>query len=186
MDLVRQFEVLGRKQLAMEEGLELLRQLQQELAQTKASAEAWGMVAMLSNLTLIPLNCIVNAFELKAANSVYQLLARTLYDKFSRSGTRLDGSAKHILALLKKAVTEELKRKSLTHFVPGVNILVGLAEDSLAAVQVVQSVESGGREMTVISTDLDHRISATRAHLTQLGIQRAEVMGRLQPIARTA
>ena len=82
MDLVRQFEILGSKQLAIQEGMDLLRQIQQELVRNKTAADVWGFTAVMANLTIIPLNIIVNAFELKAANSAYQSLVKFLYLKY--------------------------------------------------------------------------------------------------------
>lgn len=186
MDLWQQFEVLGRKQLAVQEGIDLLRQAQLELARTRSSADAWGQVAILSNVVLIPLNCIVNAFELKAANSAYQLLVRAMYDKVAKSGTRLDRNAKSALALLKQAIVDQLKRKALTDYVPGVNILVGLAEDSLALWQSMATVDTGMREIHAISAQVDMKISAAVRELMRLGNQRAQVLARMDVISRTA
>ena len=186
MNLARQFEMLGTKQLAIQEGIDLLRGIQPELSRAKAAADAWGTVAVVANVTLIPLNVIVNAFELKGASSLYQRLVRTLYGKFSKSGTRVDGHAKVALSLLKQAITEELKRKALTNYIPGVNILVGLAEDSLAAWQAIQLVDSGNREIAARAGDLEKKIAAANHQLVLLGIKRAEILDRLRVHARTA
>jgi hypothetical protein len=185
MNLAQQFEVLGRKQLAIQEGIDLLRQTQFELSSSRASADAWGMAAVMANVTLIPLNVIVNAFELKAANTVYQMLVHNLYGKFGKSGTRLDGHAKTALAMLKQAISDELKRKAMTEFIPGINILVGLAEDSLAAWQVIQLVGSGNSEITALASNIERKISAACHQLLQIGISRAEILGRLQTYSRT-
>jgi hypothetical protein len=92
MNLAHQFEVLGGKQLAIQEGINLLRQAQLELGRARVAADAWGMMAVMANLTIIPLNCIVNAFDLKAANTVYKIVVRQLYSKFGKSGTRWTGT----------------------------------------------------------------------------------------------
>ncbi|WP_024297127.1 hypothetical protein [Methylomicrobium lacus] len=186
MNLVQQFEMLGRKQLAIQEGIDLLRQIQIDLSRARAAADAWGVAAVMSNVTLIPLNIIVNAFELKAANTAYQVLVRQLYGKFGKSGTRLDGQAKTALSLLKQAITEELKRKAMTEFVPGVNILIGLAEDSMAAWQAIQLVDSGSREISIRANDLERKIVIANQQLMQLGIKRADILGRMQVYGRTA
>lgn len=114
MNFVQQFEMLGRKQLAIQDGISLLNQIRIELSQARATADAWGTAAVIANVTLIPLNVIVNALELKAANTAYQVLVRQLYGKFDKSGTRLYGQAKTALSLLKQAIIEELKRKAIT------------------------------------------------------------------------
>lgn len=186
MDSGQQFRILGRKQLAVQEGLDLLRQAQADLRRAQAAGHAWGVTAVMANVTLIPLNVIVNAFELKAANTAYQILVRQLHDKFGKSGTRLDGRAKTALSLLKQAIKAELKRKAMTDLVPGVNILVGLAEDSMAAWQAIQLVESGNREMAARANDLSRAILAASQQLRRLGIKRAEILDRLQVVSRTA
>lgn len=186
MDLAHQFEMFGRKQLAIQEGIDLLRNLQFDLSRTRSAADVWGTVAVLANVTIIPLNIIVNAFELKAANSLYQILVRELYGKYAKSGTRLDGHAKVVLLAVKQAIVAELKRKALTDYVPGVNIVVGLAEDSLAALQAIQLVESGSREMSARASDIERKIIAANGQLIQIGIKRAEILARLQIQARTA
>lgn len=186
MDMVTQFQMLGRKQLAIQEGIELLRQLQVELSRTRATADVWGRVAILANVTLIPLNVIVNAFELKAASSVYQILVQQLYGKVAKSGTRLDGHGKVVLAALKEAIVGELKRKALTQYIPGVNILVGLTEDSLAVWQTIQQVQSGGREMSAQAMQVELKIIAANQQLVQIGVKRAEIVDRGNIYGRTA
>jgi len=186
MNFAQQFEILGRKQLVIQEGIDLLRQVQAELRRSKVSAEGWSMAAILANAALIPLNCVVNAFELKAANTAYQALVRQLYGQFGKSGSRLDGHAKTALSALKQAIIEELKRKAMTDFIPGVNILVGLAEDSMALWRAVQLVTSGNREMQALVQSLDKKIDAATRELIQLGIKRAEIHRRMHAISRTA
>ena len=186
MNFAAQFQMLGRKQLAIQEGIDLLRNTQLDLSRARSAADAWGTVAVLANVTLIPLNVIVNAFELKGANSLYQSLVQQLYGKFAKSGTRLDGHAKAALSLLKTAIVDELKRKALTDYVPGVNILVGLAEDSLAAWQAIQLVDSGSREISARAADIERKIVAANQQLIQIGIKRADILSRLQVQARTA
>lgn len=186
MNLVTQFHMLGKKQLAIQEGIDLLRQIQMELSRTKSSADAWGMVAVMANVTLIPLNIIVNAFELKAANSLYQMLVHQLYGKVAKSGTRLDGHAKTALSMLKQAITEELKRKALTNYIPGVNILVGLAEDSMAAWQTIQLVGAGKQDIAAQAAAIERKISLANHQLIQLGINRADIHDNLLRIRHTA
>lgn len=186
MNLALQFETLGRKQLAIQDGIQLLAQVRGDLARARSAAEAWGTVAVLSNVTLIPLNVVLNAFELKSANTMYQVLVQQLYGKLARSGSRLDGSWKPVLSLLKQAIVEELERKALTEFIPGVNILVGLSEDSLAAWQAIRLVESGNREIAGHLVSLERKIEEANRQLVEFGVRRAEILGQLQSQARTA
>src|SRR3954454_16434092 len=81
MNLMQKFEALGRKQLALQEGIQLLQDAQFDLRKARGAADAWGITAVMANVTLVPLNCIVNAFELKAANSAYQAMVHALYKK---------------------------------------------------------------------------------------------------------
>jgi hypothetical protein len=186
MNLAQQFELLGRKQLRAEEGLRMLTQIQVELTRDAAAAKAWGLTAALANVTLIPLNVIVNALDLKAAQTAYQVLVRQLYTQYAQSGTRAHGPAQAALGALKTAIVSELKRKGLASQIPGVNILVGLAEDSLAALQVAQAVQAGGKEMAALGNDLARKIARARTQMLQLGVQRAQVLDRLQTLNRTA
>ncbi len=186
MNLATQFETLGRKQLAIQDGIQLLTQVRSDLARTRSAADAWGTIAVLSNVTLIPLNVVLNAFELKSANTMYQVLVQQLYGKLAKSGTRLDGAWKPVLSLLKQAIVEELERKALTAFIPGVNILVGLSEDSLAAWQAIRLVESGNREIAGHLVKLDRTIEEAKRQLVEFGIRRAEILGLMQSQARTA
>ena len=185
-NLATQLQVLGRKQLAVDEGLALLRGIRRELLAHSRSAEAWGSTAVLSNLVLIPLNVIVNSFELGAVNSLYQRVVREVYGKFSASGTRTDGHLATALSILKTSIQQALTAKGMTQYVPGANILVGLAEDSLAAWQALDQVQSGKSEMLSRLRQLDHQILRAEQQLMQLGIQRAQVLDRLTVLNRTA
>jgi len=185
-NLAQQFSILGQKQLAILDGVDLLRQAQLDLSRARASASTWGTIAVMANVTLIPLNCIVNGLELKAANTVYQVVVRQLYEKFAKSGTRAEGNVKTGLSLLKQAIVQELKRKAMTDMVPGVNVLVGLAEDSLAAWQAMQQVDAGNREINTQAIRLQTTISAATSQLLQIGVKRAEMLARMQLVSRTA
>lgn len=186
VNLAIQFETLGRRQLAIQDGIQMLTQLRGELARTRSAAEAWGTVAVLSNITLIPLNVVLNAFELKSASAMYQVLVQQLYGKLAGSGSRLDGSWKPVLSMLKQAIVEELKRRALAELIPGVNILVGLSEDSLAAWQAIRVVESGNREIAGHLLGLERRIEEANRQLVEWGVRRAEILGQMQTQARTA
>jgi hypothetical protein len=192
MNPAHHFEVLGRKQLAIQEGIGLLEQAQLDLARARAGADKWGAVAIMANVTIIPLNCILNAYglALPRADSIYQrvkqALARKAYDKFAASGSRTDGALAQGLSALKEIVTDELKRKAKTNLVPSANILIGLAEDSLAAWQAIQLVDGGSHEMTTLSLAIERKIRAANQHLLRLGIERADLLQLMQRRAHTA
>lgn len=186
MSLLRQYQTLQSKQLALSEGLQLLQQTRSELQQNLATAEAWGHTAVLASITLIPLNCIVNALELKGANTAYRILVKAVYDKFARSGTRLEGPAKTALSTLKKVITDELKRKALTDLTPGVSILVGLAEDSLAMMQAVTAVEAGTRETAALAARINRQLTNTTRKLEKLSIEHARFLTHVERLSRMA
>jgi hypothetical protein len=176
MNPAREYQSLGRKQVALQEGIQLMREAQRELQQARAKQDAWGVVAVVADATLIPLNCIVNALNLGTAKSVYQTLVRALYDKVGKSGARLDGHAKTALSLLRQAITEEIKRKGLTQYVPGVNILIGLSQDSLTAWQTMQTVSGGGRETDALARAAERQIAAAQRELMAIGVRRANLL----------
>ncbi|GEO04185.1 hypothetical protein AAE02nite_18490 [Adhaeribacter aerolatus] len=186
MNLMHQYNAIARKQLNIAEGINLLKQVQTDLNRTMLTANAWGFTAVIANASLIPLNVIINAFEIKKANSLYQALVRQVYDTYSKSGTRIDGHAKTALSILKKVVIEELKHKGMTDMIPGVNIIVGLAEDSLAFYKAAEMVGTGNQEMKAMARNLNNKIGALTRELTQLGIKRAQILERMQYISRNA
>lgn len=165
----------------------MLKDAQQDLIRARNSAEAWGVVAVMANVTLIPLNCIVNAFGAGTANSVYQTVVRSVYDKFSKSGTRLQSDkVKTTLSLLKTAVAAELKRKGLASQIPGANILIGLAEDSYAAFETLQTVQTGSRDIAAQEAALLRQIKRLETELRKFGIQEAGLLDQAGVVNRTA
>ncbi len=111
---------------------------------------------------------------------------RTLYAGVAASGTRSDGYANVVLSSLKSVIGSELKRKAMGDFVPGVNILIGLAEDSLAAWKSIEMVGSGAAEMSTLANSLDTKIAAARKELERLGRDPANTVTEAQRAARTA
>lgn len=185
MSLMQEFDKLGQKQLATQDAVKLLEQIRKDLLKSKASAEFWGKIAMFCNAILIPLNAIINFFPVTVPKSIYQRLAHALHDKFASGRSGLDGTIKAILGELKEAIVGELKRKGLTHFIPGLNILVGLVEDSLALMKVALSYKKGDSNMTVAIAKLDKNLGAQINELRKLGLRRNEILGRVQTISRT-
>lgn len=186
MNPAQRFALLGRQQLSLQEGIALLEQIQRELAADTARAKAWGLAAVLADVTLVPLNVVVNSFQLGTAASLYQTLARTMYQQLAASGTRADGKLMAALAALKTAVEQELRRKGLAAQVPGANILIGLAQDSLAMMQTVQQVQAGEAELHRQAAALRQRLERARQQWRALGIERARAHDALQVWNRTA
>lgn len=186
MNPAHRFAMLGRQQLSLQEGIALLEQIQRELAADTASARAWGLTAVLANVALVPLNIIVNSFQLGTAASLYQAFARALYKEVAASGTRADGHLMTALAALKAAVEQELRRKGLAAQVPGANILIGLAQDSLAMLKAMQQVQAGEADMHRQAAALRLRLQRARQQWQALGIERARVHEALQTWNRTA
>lgn len=186
MDSVAMFRVIGRKQLAIQEGIHLLLSLRSDLARTRSMANAWGTVAVIANATLIPLNVVVNALELKTATSLYQLLVQQLYAKLATGHSRSNGHVTATLEALKKAIIAELKRRSLTNYIPGVNILVGVAQDSWAAWESITLWDAGSREFLAIAHDIETKILIANQELVQLGSKYAALLEVAQIRVRTA
>jgi hypothetical protein len=166
------FDKLAKRQRVIGEGLDAMRAARTQLQKDIASGQKWATVAVLSNAVLLPLNIILNAFDVGAVVSIYQAIVKELYAKLARSGTRIDNSiAKQSLALIKKAVADELKRKGLTNYVPGVNIIVGLAEDSFALMEVMSTVAEGGRETAALMRQMDSKIGQAMNEFIRLGVE---------------
>ena len=188
--LYSQFLILDRKHIALKEGIRMLEETRIELVGSQDSMQFWGRTAIISNTILIPLNVIVNSLELKQANTLlkalYQELAKVIYEKFAGSGTRVDGKMKSILANLKKAIVEELKRKGLREYIPGANIILGLAEDSVALYQSMDMVNKGAGEASHQNFMIDKQVTRMKRELLKLGIERAELLRRAAIHSRIA
>ncbi len=186
MNLMHRFQQLGRQQMGLQDSIALLQRIRGEMQRDLAHADAWAVVSVMSNVTLIPLNAIINAFELGAAKSFYETVAREFYAKAAKSGTRSDGHLKTALGVLKSSLVEVLKKKGATQYVPGVNILVGLAEDSLATWQAIEQREGGRAEGQQLKMRLDQQINTAIRELQRLGVERADVLSRMDVRSRTA
>jgi hypothetical protein len=184
MNPFQKFEQLGRKQLILQEGIQMMKQAQLEFQRDSTTANNWGMLDVLSSMTLIPANCIINAFSLGAAKNIYQELVRNVYAQVSKSGTRIDEKMIRIaLGALKKVVVDDLKKKGLTQYVPGANILIGLAEDSWAAWEATQRYTKG---LNATASMINRNINTAINQLLQLGIQREQLHQQMQVFKRTA
>lgn len=180
MNVAQQLGVLRNKQFAIQESIQMLNEARMDLLQSGRGVGAWSTVGVLASVALIPLNCIVNSFQLKTATSMYQLLAQQLYGRFGKSGTRLEGKAKTTLSLVKQAITAELKYKALTEYIPGVNILVGLAEDSVAAWQMVALADTSSKELQALMASIDRKIASANQQLRKLGVDHNDILESVQ------
>ncbi len=133
MDLLKYDDKLKRRQIAYNEGLHLLQMTRSELIKDISGADGWGLVAVLSNATLVPLNIIVNTFLPFTPTSKLQKVIKFVYDKKAGSGTRGQTSdakeAIKIAGSVGKEAVDYLAKGGLGEYIPGVRILVGLAQD---------------------------------------------------------
>ncbi len=190
MSLDRQLVVLTQQQISASEGLEMLRKVKEELDDNAGSMELWGMITILSNLVIIPLNCIVNALELKAADtvikSIYQAIISTVYENYAKSGTRVDGIIAKLIKHFKAAVLGEIKRRGAKDMIPVANILIGLVEDTLALWQAIERSEGGKSEIKQLKANLDAKILTAERNIIKLGTMRLEVIEQKGIISRMA
>ncbi len=181
------FQRLSQRQKAVREGMMAMQAARIELKKDIASGQMWGTLAVLANAAMLPLNIVINAFDAKAAVSIYQRVVKELYAKLSKSGTRIDNKlAKEGLGLIKKAVVEELTRKGLTRYVPGVNIIVGMAEDSVAFMETATMVGAGDREMRRLLDQVDAKIAAAQREFGAIGVEMERLLAKMDTIRRTA
>lgn len=186
-DLYQQFCLVEKKELIAQEGLEMLKELQQDLSRNIAWANIVGTTAVIANLIIVPLNCIINAFGMKKAKGLYQKVVVILYDSFGKSGSRLDinQTLEQLISCIKTWLLAELTGRGLVDYIPGVNIIVGLAEDSATAFQTVTMVDSGSAELRRIESRLNRSIDKANAELAKLGIKKAELLDRADIVSRT-
>ncbi len=190
MNDLHQFQILMRKELAIKDGIELIEQVEKELAQATHSANVWGMIAVIARAIMIPANVIVNAGQVGVAKTSLQALGQAVaeiaYKRHGASGKGVEGFAKPALATLKRVVVAELKTKGLAHYVPGANIIIGLSEDSLALMSAMRTATNGSAEIRAVSQKQQILLARMRRELVALGIQANQHLGRIQMVGRTA
>jgi hypothetical protein len=118
--------------------------------------------------------------------SLYRKAVRALYSQFGASGSNTSGTVKSVLSTLKKLLIGELKKKALLDYVPVVNIVVGLAEDSIALFQIMSKVNKGTAEMTMAMRRLNTQVSRAQSEIRRLDIRRADLIEAAQKIAKVA
>lgn len=181
------FQKLSQRQMAVSGGLEALRTARAELKQDIATGQFWGGVAVFANAMLMPLNVIINASGAKGVTTVYQAVVKEVYAKVAKSGTRIDNNkVKTSLALIKKATVEALTAKGLKQHIPGVNIIVGVAEDGFALIETARTVQDGSKEMRDLLRQMDAKIDASYNSYIKIGIEMNRLLTEMQTRARTA
>ena len=71
MDPATRFWQIGQRQLALQEGLDLLRQAELELLRDMAGADRWAFVALAAHACQVPLNVVVGGLQLGALRPVF-------------------------------------------------------------------------------------------------------------------
>lgn len=190
MDLAKYDEKLRRRQMAYSEGLHMMRLTREELVKTISGANGWGLTAVLSNAALIPLNIIVNAFAPASPATWIQAVAKFVYEKKGKSGTRGQSSdakmAIEVAGKIGEFAAEQAKNKGLKHMIPGVKILAGLAQDSIALIDVANEVGEGQREMNMQLRAIDRKMAEAIKMIQTIGIERALIHETASQIKRTA
>jgi hypothetical protein len=186
MGTVREFNKLGNDQLLANDALDLLVQTQLEFNRARAGADFWALVAILSNAVLIPMNAIINTFKLKGAKTLYRRLVLALYSEFAQSGSRTSGTTASALSMLKNAVVEEMRLQRMEDYIPVVNILIGVAEDSLALWQTIKLIEADSGGNSARAARLENEIAAWKEEIRRIGIRKAEILNQLQNLEHTA
>lgn len=190
MDLAKYDEKLRRQQMAYSEGLHMMRLTREELIKTISGANGWGLTAVLSNAALVPLNIIVNAFAPASPATLIQAVGKFVYEKKAKSGTR-GGSTEAKLAIdaagkIGEFAIQQVTNKGLKHMIPGVKILAGLAQDSIALIDVANEVGKGQREMNMQLRAIDRKMAEAIKMIQTIGIERALVNDAVSRINRTA
>lgn len=181
------FQRLAQKQMAVSAGVAAMREARKALETDMQQARFWGNIAVFANAAMLPLNLMINAFQAKAAVSAYQVVVKELYAQLGKSGTRMEsGAIKTSLSVIKKATVEALKSKGLTGYVPGVNMLVGFAEDSVALFQTASTVRDGSNEMRQLMRQMETKIADAEQTFLRIGIEMDRLLTEMQRRARTA
>ncbi|WP_373515639.1 hypothetical protein [Persicitalea sp.] len=184
--LKSRYDVLATRQLIVAEGIKDMEEIERTLFSDAASAQSWGNFAVVIQAALVPLNVIVNAFEVKKATSIYQSIVKTLYSQYAASGSRNSKPTKEIFKVLGGVITDHLKSQALTEYIPGVNILLGFAQDSIAFFNTAVEVSNNSKEQSILFTNMRLQMDKAKKEMLKLGTERAIIHDRLTQINRTA
>jgi len=183
--LKARYDVLATRQLIVAEGIKDMEEIERTLFSDIGSAQAWGNLAVMMQASLIPLNVIINAFQVKKATSIYQSIVKELYSQFAASGARTSKPSKEIFKALGRVITDHLKSQSLTEYIPGVNILLGFAQDSIAFYNVAVEVGNNSTEQNSLKNSMRRQMEKAKKELLKLGTERAIIHERLTEVYRT-
>ena len=113
MDPATRFWQIGQRQLALQEGLDLLRQAELELLRDMAGADRWAFVALAAHACQVPLNVVVGGLQLGALRPVFDGFGHALRAAVTAlSGEeRSLGPAEVEAALLDRAGTRRCFRR---------------------------------------------------------------------------
>ena len=190
MDPATRFWQIGQRQLALQEGLDLLRQAELELLRDMAGADRWAFVALAAHACQVPLNVVVGGLQLGALRPVFDgfghALRAAVTADAARRGQWAGAALPHAFWALQQGIGQALARKGAAYAVPGANILLGLAEDSFALLQAAQDVSRGRDEMQQLRRQLQRSIHTTLRQMTVLGVERNRALERMQLRMRAA
>jgi len=164
-------KVIAKKINAFQGGVQDLEKVRQELNVNVDAANAWGVTAVMANLVILPLNIVVNALEAPKAKTIAQRAAAWAYSKYGKSGTRTSGDPKEasdLVGQFRDVINAELKKEKLVEYIPGVNIIVGAIQDSIAAWQTVDMVNSGSAELKKLQQSVQSNIAKMKKSLQDL------------------
>lgn len=190
MNPAYRFQQLGHRQTTLAQGIDMLEQIQRELGQDRATADAWGLVTLLSQACAVPLNAIVNALPPSPAGAALDAFNDRL--RAWASGAALahgevgDASLPWGFEMVRYYAQKELSKKGAAHLVPGAKILLGLAEDGWALFGIAQTVSAGQAEMRSLASQMQRRIDLARRQWLELGIERARLLDEALLMQRTA
>lgn len=185
-DLGQQFLLLEKRQFAMKEHISVLHQIRKDFESSASWSRFFGMSAVILNATLIPLNAIINAFNIKAAKGLYQKIVYYLYDEFGKSGTQNESYVTNLFAMAKSIIVSYLSKERLTDYIPGVNIILGFVEDTITLFKTVSDYNEGMQELQLIRQNLDRNLHRAIQELTNIGIKLGQIFDRAEVYTRTA
>ncbi len=190
MNPAHRFALLGQQQLTLQEGIEMLEQIQRELGRDIASAGSWGFVAVMSQACAVPLNIIVNSLPGSPAKKAFDVFTHVLRTYATGSaavrGDKSGTAVPWAFEAVKRAIEHQLKKSGGADMIPGVGILLGLAEDGMALVEAAQKVNEGSSEMRGLAGQMQQRIDAARRRLNAVGVERARALDAVLLRQRTA
>ena len=172
-----QYVKLRQKTRNLSDLIASLNEINAQLERDASSAASWGQSRVVCLALLIPANIILNAFEVKAAQSLYESVVQEAYKKFAASGKNTDGNVGKALAATKQALVHVLKQKS-KEMIPVANILFGLAEDGMALYQAAATLSDGKKETHQLTQNIIANINRANSEILKLGIQLNEILER--------